>query len=412
MFGYAKTIRLVILEFLICMAVHVGYVFYKFDVETGIKALIVSIAFAMVSILVSLIIKKPKIVVCTNVLLMILATEYLGVIAKSLAFSAFISIVITASLTIFMEMGYIIYSYVVGMLAALVNYFFFKSYIVSNSGSMFIYSVYLAIYTIASLNLCVIVKYSKNLMLKLEDKVLEAQQANESKMMFLANISHEIRTPMNAICGMTELAAREDNSPIVNEYISGIQSSGKVLLSIVNDILDYAKLESGKFEIVPVNYSLKFLLDDITNMMQIRLSDKQVTLKYTIDDNVPKFLYGDEIRFRQILFNLLSNAIKYTEQGYITIRVSGKQEGDDYRLFVSVTDSGIGIRKDDFEKIFVSFQQVDSRKYRNHEGTGLGLAICKELTILMGGSIHVESTYGVGSKFSFDILQKLAREVG
>ena len=243
----------------------------------------------------------------------------------------------------------------------------------------------------------------------MEEKAVEAGHANESKSLFLANMSHEIRTPMNAICGLAELTLREDGlTPEVKENIESIQTAGRVLLSIVNDILDYSKMESGKMEIIPVTYSFKKLLSDVLNMMTIRLEDKEVDVRADIQEDLPDILIGDEIRIRQILFNLLSNAIKYTQKGYVILDVKGVEDAGFVDLTISVTDSGIGIKKEDMPKLFTSFQQLDTRKVRAREGTGLGLAICKQLVDLMGGTINVESTYGVGSKFTVTISQKIS----
>jgi CheY-like chemotaxis protein len=243
------------------------------------------------------------------------------------------------------------------------------------------------------------------------EKAEEAERANESKMLFLANMSHEIRTPMNAISGMAELSLNEDLTPQARENLENIRNSSKVLLAVVNDILDYSKMESGMMDIVPVTYSLSHLIKETVNMMQIRLSDKNVELKYTIQKELPDVYFGDEIRFRQILFNLLSNAIKFTDNGYILLDVSGEiVKEDTAKLIVSVTDSGIGIRKEDLQRLFTSFQQLDSHKSHVREGTGLGLAICRELVSLMGGEITVESTYGVGSKFTFTLIQRISNK--
>ena len=225
---------------------------------------------------------------------------------------------------------------------------------------------------------------------------------------FLANMSHEIRTPMNAVIGFAELALREDLPESAADYIRQIKSSGNALLGIINDILDYSKIEAGKMDLVPVEYEPLSLIDDVANIIMTRLIDKDVELLLDVNPNIPKSLYGDTVRIRQILINLCNNATKFTNEGYVRLSVDYEWLGyDSISLKCSVTDTGIGIKEADFEKIFHSFQQVDSKRNRNVEGTGLGLSICKMLLDLMGADLTVESTYGKGSTFSFAIPQKV-----
>ncbi|MBR6391193.1 MAG: PocR ligand-binding domain-containing protein [Lachnospiraceae bacterium] len=225
---------------------------------------------------------------------------------------------------------------------------------------------------------------------------------------FLANMSHEIRTPMNAVIGFAELALREDLPESAADYIRQIKNSGNALLGIINDILDYSKIEAGKMDLVPVEYEPLSLIDDVANIIMTRLIDKDVELLLDVNPNIPKSLYGDTVRIRQILINLCNNATKFTNEGYVRLSVDYEWLGyDSISLKCSVTDTGIGIKEVDFEKIFHSFQQVDSKRNRNVEGTGLGLSICKMLLDLMGADLTVESTYGKGSTFSFAIPQKV-----
>jgi len=282
----------------------------------------------------------------------------------------------------------------------------------------------------------------------------ELSRAAKLKSDFLANMSHEIRTPMNAVIGMAELALREDISPDARNYINQIKSSGRSLLTIINDILDFSKIESGKMDINPENYIPLSMFNDVANIIQTRLQDKNVELILDVDPKLPYELYGDTQRIRQVLINLLNNAAKFTHSGQIKVSVNfssmntkeeeleaieedspfdedneiliteadldafilqrdiklrkEKEDSADYILMeVCVQDSGIGIKQEDLSKIFNSFQQVDSKRNRNIEGTGLGLSISKRLLNMMNGNIWVESEYTVGSKFYFTLPQKV-----
>ena len=237
----------------------------------------------------------------------------------------------------------------------------------------------------------------------------ELEKAGRMKSDFLANMSHEIRTPMNAVIGMAELAMREGDPERVNDYLRQIRSSGKNLLNIINDILDYSKIESGKMEIIEDKYSPAEELSDVANVLSVRIGDKPVELFVAVDGVLPRMLIGDSMRIRQILINLANNAIKFTNEGFVKINISSKKLNDDYMEFTfHVIDTGIGIKEEDKNKLFESFQQVDSKRNRSVEGTGLGLAISKRLVSAMGGTIGIESEYGQGSDFWFTVPQKVA----
>ncbi len=235
-----------------------------------------------------------------------------------------------------------------------------------------------------------------------------AKKANRTKGDFLANMSHEIRTPMNAIVGMCELILREDDiSENVRDKCFNIQSSSRSLLSIINDILDFSKIESGKMEIIESKFNIASLLNDVINMTVTRKGDKKIEIMVDADPNIPCGLIGDEVRIRQVIINLMTNAVKFTNSGVVLLKVSQTKQSYGINLKVVVEDSGIGITEENLEKLFESFQQVDTRKNREIEGTGLGLAICKRLVTQMGGYINVSSEYGKGSTFSFVIPLKV-----
>jgi signal transduction histidine kinase/CheY-like chemotaxis protein len=408
MYEYAKAVRLCLAEYLTILVLHVIYAFYQFGSETGRMVLLVSAIMISVTIIVAVFVKKEAFVLCFVLISVLVSSTIIGYLVHTLAFAILMYVLMAICITVFMEKRYIAVSAVLSVIVC-VGYIFVVPDRIEENVPIFMHIVFIVSFIAAMVNLYVLVYQARKYMKGMEEKATEAEHANESKMLFLANMSHEIRTPMNAICGMAELILRDETlSEETRTNTENIQTAGKVLISIVNDILDYSKLESGNMEIIPVNYSFSGMIKDVLNMMSVRVDDKQVDIRADVQDGLPDSLIGDEIRLRQILFNLLSNAIKYTEKGYVILDVKGKEDTGFVDLTISVTDSGIGIKKEDLSKLFTSFQQVDTRKIRNREGTGLGLAICKELLSLMGGDIEVESTYGVGSKFTIHISQKIS----
>lgn len=235
----------------------------------------------------------------------------------------------------------------------------------------------------------------------------EAEAANMAKSSFLANMSHEIRTPINAILGMNEMILREEKDPAIRGYAGNIQASGNSLLSIVSDVLDISKIESGKLEIIPVDYEVNSLISDCCNMAAGRAKAKELELLVECADNVPMKLCGDETHIRQIIMNLLTNAVKYTEKGTVKLIVSGRFTDGGFVLKVGVSDTGIGIAEENLPQLFTQFQRFDLQRNRNIEGTGLGLSIVKRLCDLMSGTITARSVLGSGSTFTVELPQKV-----
>ena len=244
--------------------------------------------------------------------------------------------------------------------------------------------------------------------LQQEELNTRLQEANRAKSYFLSNMSHEIRTPINAVLGMNEMILRECTDESILSYAANIQSSGKTLLFLINDILDMSKIESGKMEIVPVEYETADMIIDLWNVIYLRAQEKGLTVDFILDDTLPRMLFGDDVRIKQIVTNLLTKAVKYTSKGGVVLRADYKRtEGDAMDLIISVKDTGMGIRKEDMGKLFESFRRIEEEKNRNIEGTGLGMNIVMSLLRLMGGDIKVDSEYQKGSTFTVTIPQKI-----
>ncbi len=243
-----------------------------------------------------------------------------------------------------------------------------------------------------------------------EQRRLEAAElANKAKGTFLANMSHEIRTPMNAILGLADIAIRQSPPEETLEYLRSIKTAAGSLLTIINDILDFSKIESGALEILHEPYYVESFINDIVTLMNVRISGKSIDFLIEDYHDIPRILLGDSVRLKQVLINILTNAIKFTNQGIIrlNIRAVPMGQGETVIFKFQIEDSGIGIKQEDLPRLFENFSQLDTKKNRNIEGTGLGLAITKKLLEQMGGSINVESVYGKGTTFSFELPQSV-----
>ena len=243
-----------------------------------------------------------------------------------------------------------------------------------------------------------------------EDARLEAELANEAKGNFLANMSHEIRTPINAVLGMDEMILRESKEKDIRGYAMDIFTAGNTLLSLINDILDFSKIESGKMEIVPVDYDISSLINDLYNMIAARAKSKDLIFEVEMDETLPSRFYGDDVRIRQVLTNILTNAVKYTPEGHVWFRISGRRNDNEEILRFEVEDTGIGIKEEDLPKLYEAYQRIEEGRNRNIEGTGLGMNITLQLLNLMGSRLNVESVYGKGSKFWFELNQRITND--
>ena len=255
----------------------------------------------------------------------------------------------------------------------------------------------------------------------IEDQLEIEKSANEAKSRFLSNISHEIRTPINAVLGFDEMILRESNDESILGYAKDIQGSGKTLLALINDVLDFSKIEAGKMEIIPVEYELRSVINDLVNMASMKAKDKDLELKVNVQKDIPHILYGDEVRIKQCILNILTNAVKYTEEGTVTLDIKYRPIVDDdmdseedtdleedyILLKVKVSDTGIGIKEEDMSKLSEAFERIDEKRNRTIEGTGLGINIVNSLLSMMGSKLKVQSEYGKGSVFSFDIKQRV-----
>ncbi len=241
-----------------------------------------------------------------------------------------------------------------------------------------------------------------------QEQQKELEQISESKNSFFASMSHELRTPINTIIGLNEMILRESRESVTKEYAQNIQSASKMLLNLINDILDLSQMEMKKMEIIPMEYKTLDLFDSLIDMIQVRLKEKNLDFLIDIDENLPSVLWGDVKRINQVILNILTNAAKYTNTGSVTLAAHMETaEGEMPRLKISVTDTGIGIRKEDLQYLYDSFKRADRRKNLKVEGSGLGLSITKQLVDIMDGEISVDSIYTRGSTFTVILPQKI-----
>lgn len=320
----------------------------------------------------------------------------------------FLFLAIGVTLALFV-ISRILAEYFVTTLVVLVIVVIIKGFEVDINTDMRLYITYVMMYAFAFVALLFIIVGVEKYKSDMEEKNEIAREALDAKSNFLANMSHEIRTPMNAICGMAELLEKRDFDREANEYVATIKSSSENLLAIINEILDFSKIDAGKMILHEEPYDICNLLQDVVSIIRFRLREKNVVLEIKADPRIPKMLIGDEVRIRQILLNLLNNAVKFTNRGKITLNVGWvPQDINKGVLRIKVMDTGIGIAPENMNKLFIAFGQLDTKKNRNVEGTGLGLAICKDLVDMMHGTINVTSVIKEGSTFMVNIPQSIS----
>lgn len=251
----------------------------------------------------------------------------------------------------------------------------------------------------------------ENIIAAIEEKNKRLVDINKAKTLFISNMSHEIRTPINAVLGLDEMILRTSQDEKILSYARDIKNAGKMLLSIINDILDYSKIESGKMQIVPTEYNVAEMISNISAMIMVKAKEKELPVHVHVSKSIPSVLLGDELRIRQIIVNLLTNAVKYTEHGSISFSVEYEEhEKQEIALKVSVKDTGIGIKEEDMKNLFEEYARLDEKRNHNIEGTGLGMGIVVRLLEQMNSKLEVESVYGEGSTFSFILIQRVVDE--
>ena len=406
MFSHKTTIRITIAQYAVLLGIYVLYGYYFHGTEDGQNVSVCALICLLSSIIVSWLVKREDFVIsyifATGIIaIWFFSTRLDGPTCCFLPMMA-ANVVMAMYLNFWRNMVFFFVTDFVLLVNAITNYNLPKG-----TREVFLFSMLFLVYNFASVTLCMLVYFIEKRMEMLEEKTNEALSASESKGNFLANMSHEIRTPMNAIHGLNQLILQEQISDDVRDKALGIQTASSDLLTIINDVLDFSKIESGKLEIIEAEYDIKDVISDVVNLVYLRTEEHNVEFLVDCDSYLPKRLYGDEIRIKQVIMNLLTNAVKFTKKGYVKLTINFEYQGEEVILRIDVEDTGIGIHKNALERLFDSFEQVDTKKNRKVEGTGLGLAISKQLVGLMNGNISVQSEYGKGSVFSIAIPQKV-----
>ncbi|MBR5420802.1 MAG: response regulator [Lachnospiraceae bacterium] len=410
MLPFKTSITIFIVEFLCSVMLQAFYAVSKYGIE---RAFLVGLGLLPVLLvfLLSYSISNEGVVVRCLAVAGISSIYYMSYATHTQGMLVFMLLATATTIALFLMLR-VLLEYFVITFAILILMGIFQPDVITVFFEMSQYVTYITMYAFAGVAMIFITYSVEKYKREMEEKNELAQEALEAKGNFLANMSHEIRTPMNAIYGMAELLEKQDFAPEEKEYVAVIKRSSENLLSIINEILDFSKVDSGRIEISEEPYDMNELLQDVVTIIEIRMQDKHIRLQLEIDPNLPRGLIGDETRVRQILINLLNNAVKFTNEGSVTLEIHWEDESAIYnmdcgRLTIAVRDTGIGISQENIRKLFTAFGQIDTRKNRNVEGTGLGLAICKGITDAMGGEITVSSEEGYGSVFTVVLRQKI-----
>lgn len=410
MLGYKKTERLCLAEFGILLLLHILYGLAVYPRLVVIHIIIYAVLFWGSSLLLFLFCKYEKFVIYYTFAVAILCTYLISVDTKNMLHPLVVFACASIMAAMFVDKR-ILTAYEFATLFVIILFPLVHPELVPPYMMLVRYYMYTMVYIFILQSLLWLVKYYQTYREELDEITREAVAASRSKSTFLANMSHEIRTPMNAITGMSELLLQGSLSPAQREYVTTIRNASDNLLEIINDLLDFSKIDAGKLELSEAPYNIGSMIYDMQNLIATRLIGKEVVFLIRMDPTIPALMNGDDGRIRQMLLNVLTNAVKFTKKGIIELEINWeKVNGQNCRLIFKVRDTGIGIRKEELPGLFDAFAQADLKRNRNVEGTGLGLAITKKLAEQMQGTIQMESEYGEGTSVTITILQEIIRE--
>lgn len=411
MVQYKKARMICLLQYILMLLLHNIYGYFYCTQEQFLKTLIWTVGILFfIGICTAIPGRSERMVAVITFLSVIISSYYIGVILHTLAYAILMYLVTELIVSLYLNWHYTVFFGVLSTLAEISFMLFFPDILLEMVPSLFLYGCYILCYILGVGNMYFLVSSARKYLEQMHIKAREAEEAAAHKSNFLANISHEIRTPMNVICGMAQMLLQEEMSEKAREYTQNIDRASNVLLSLINDILDLSKINSGKFEIYPSKYNLPHLIDDVSNLIAVKIDSEKVQFVVEAEEGMPAFLIGDSDRIKQILINILNNAVKFTTKGEIRFHISGTldEAQKKIKILFEVMDTGIGIKQEDLGHLFESFERIDEKNHMHIEGTGLGLSICDHLIRQMEGQISVESVYGKGSVFRILIPQMIA----
>lgn len=410
MLEYRNAERLCQVEFGILLLLHILYGMALYSKEVVIHIAIYALLFWVPPVILFLFLEKETFVKHYTCISFVLCTYLISLDIGSLIHPLIIFSCSTASIAIFADKK-LLACYKIETLFVILFFPLVHPELITQDISLQSYYMYMVIYIVGMETLFAMIGFFISYKKNLDAKTREAVAANRSKTTFLANMSHEIRTPMNAITGMSELLLQGDLSPTEREYVNTIRGASDNLLQIINDLLDFSKIDAEMLEFTEVPYNIGAMVYDMQNLIATRLIGKEVAFLIRIDPSIPGLLNGDDGRIRQMLLNVLTNAVKFTKKGKIELEIQWEKTKErECRIIFKVTDTGIGIRQEEMPELFDAFVQADVKRNRNVEGTGLGLTITKKIAEQMHGSIELESEYGAGTVVTITILQEILQE--